>query len=180
VGDDLTEEALKKRAIVLAQKFVAQGATLIDVGGESTRPHAAAVSIEQELARVIPVITALREVLAKEVIISIDTYKAQVARQALQVGANMINDIWALRHDAEMAALVAEKEIPVVLMANMRGYQKRAIMSDIVRFLSASIDQALVAGIAMGAQSSSIQVSASARPPKKFLRYSIVLLNCVC
>jgi len=66
----------------------------------------------------------------------------------LQVGANMINDIWALRHDAEMAALVAEKEIPVVLMANMRGYQKRAIMSDIVRFLSASIDQALVAGIA--------------------------------
>src|SRR6266700_4294665 len=75
VRDDLTEEALKKRAITLAQDFVAQGATFIDIGGESTRPHAASVSLEQELARVVPVITALREVLPKEVIISIDTYK---------------------------------------------------------------------------------------------------------
>lgn len=148
VRDDLTEEALIKRAIALAQEFVAQGATFIDIGGESTRPHAAPVSIEQELARVIPVITALRKVLPKEVIISIDTYKAQIARLALQAGADMINDIWALRHDAAMAALAAEQGVPVVLMANMRGYQRRAIMSDIVRFLSASIEQALAAGIA--------------------------------
>jgi len=148
VRDDLTEEALKKRAITLAQDFVAQGATFIDIGGESTRPHAASVSLEQELARVVPVITALREVLPKEVIISIDTYKAQVAHPALQAGADMINDIWALRHDTEMAVLAAKQEVPVILMANMRGYQRRAIMSDIVRFLSASIDLALMAGIA--------------------------------
>jgi dihydropteroate synthase len=148
VRDDLTEEALLKRAIALAQIFVAQGATFIDIGGESTRPSAAPVSVEQELARVVPVIIALREVLPEEIIISIDTYKAPVARQALQAGADMVNDIWALRHDADMAELIAEQEVPVVLMANMRGYQKRAIVSDIVRFLSASIDQALAAGVA--------------------------------
>jgi dihydropteroate synthase len=148
VRDDLTEDALIKRAIVLAQNYVAQGATFIDVGGESTRPNAAPVSVEQELARVVPVITALREVLPKEVIISIDTYKAQVARQSLQTGADMVNDIWALHRDADMAKLIAERGVPVVLMANMRGYHKRAIVSDIVRFLSASIDLALAAGIA--------------------------------
>src|ERR1051326_3059333 len=83
VRDDLSEEALIQRAITLAKRFVAQGATFIDIGGESTLPNAAAVSVEQELARVVPVITALREVLPKETILSIDTYKSEVARQAL-------------------------------------------------------------------------------------------------
>lgn len=146
--DGLSEEALVQRAIVQAQHFVAEGAHLLDVGGESTRPGAATVSVEQELARVIPVIEALHEVLSTEVMISIDTYKAEVADQALNAGACIVNDIWALRYDPEMAAVVSEHAVPVVLMANMRGYQKREIVSDVVRFLARSIDRALEAGIA--------------------------------
>jgi dihydropteroate synthase len=152
-GDGLVNDAQPPRtmieqAVALAQTYVAEGATCIDVGGESTRPNFAPVSVEQEVARVCPVIRALVETLPKDVIISIDTYKAEVARQALDAGASMINDIWALRHDPALAALASEREVPVVLMANMRGYQKRDIVSDVLRFLSGSIDLALAAGIA--------------------------------
>jgi len=152
-GDGLVEEtrsqdAIISQAVVLAQEYVAGGAAIIDIGGESTRPHAATISLEQELARVLPVIQALYAALPGEIIISIDTYKAEVARQALDAGASLVNDIRALRGDTLMAALVAERRLPVVLMANMRGYQKHEIVSDVVRYLSASIDQALAAGVA--------------------------------
>src|SRR6266536_2093891 len=76
--DTLTEDELVQRTIVLAKKFVAEGATMIDVGGESTRPQAPAISAELELARVIPVLQALREALPPEIIISIDTYKQRL------------------------------------------------------------------------------------------------------
>src|SRR2546425_1328842 len=115
VEDTLTQDAIIQRAVTQAQQFVADGAIIIDVGGESTRPQAAAISTEQELARVVPVVRALHDTLPKEVMISIDTYKAEVARQALDAGACMINDIWALRRDpptinrgATMAALASE------------------------------------------------------------------------
>lgn len=152
-GDGLAAESLPlevivERAVAQARAFVQEGATIIDVGGESTRPHALPVSLEQELARVLPVIQALYAALPQEVIISIDTYKAEVARQALDVGACMINDIWGLHLDPNMAALVSERRVPVVLMANMRGYQKHEIVSDVLRFLAASIDMALAAGVA--------------------------------
>ncbi len=144
-----TEEELVYKAIEQAQHFVAEGATFIDVGGESTRPNEAkAVSEEEEIARVIPVIKALRATLPKEMIISIDTYKASVAAKALDAGADLINDIWGLRHDPAMAHIASERNVPVILMANMRGYQKHEIISDIVRFLAGSIDLALAAGIA--------------------------------
>lgn len=146
--EGLSEEALVQRSITLAQRFVAEGAQFLDVGGESTRPGAATISSEQELARVIPVLQALREVLPDHIMISIDTYKAEVARQALDAGACIINDIWALQYDPEMAAVASAYGVPVILMANMRGYQRREIVSDVVRFLSRSIDQALDAGIA--------------------------------
>jgi dihydropteroate synthase len=152
-GDGLAEEALTQeqvveRAVALARKFGTEGATMIDVGGESTRPQFAPISVDQELARVVPVIRALHANLPGEIMISIDTYKAEVARQALDAGACIINDIWALRQDPNMAALVSERGVPVVLMANMRGYQKREIVSDVVRFLAHSIDFALAAGVA--------------------------------
>ena len=151
-GDGLLEnapeqEAFVQRAVAQAQQFVADGATLIDVGGESTRPNAAPISVEQELARVLPVIRALHAALPQEVTISIDSYKAEVARQALDAGASIVNDIWGLRRDAAMASLVAERGIPVVLMANMRGYRRQEIVSDVVRFLAGSIDLALAAGV---------------------------------
>ena len=95
-----------------------EGADIIDVGGESTRPYAQKVSAEEELERVIPVIKALSKELT--IPISIDTYKAEVARQALEAGASIINDISALRFDAEMISLAAEIKVPVILM-HMKG-----------------------------------------------------------
>jgi len=148
VDETLTPGVIVARAVSQAQQFVAEGATIIDVGGESTRPNFAPISAEQELARVLPVIGALYAVLPKEVIISIDTYKAEVARQALDTGACMINDIWALNRDPAMSGLASEREVPIILMANMRGYHKHEIVSDAVRFLAHSIDLALAAGVA--------------------------------
>src|SRR6266704_6052501 len=148
VEETLTPDEIVARAVEQAKHYVAEGAALIDVGGESTRPDFAPISVEEELARVMPVVKALHASLPGEVLISIDTYKAEVARQALDAGACIVNDIWALRYDAAMASLVAERGIPVVLMANMRGYRRREIVSDVVRFLAGSIDLALSAGVA--------------------------------
>lgn len=130
-----------------ARNFVDEGATLIDIGGESTRPHFTPLEPEEELNRVIPVIQHLVAHLPPEIIISIDTYKVEVARQALDSGASMVNDIWGLQRDPSMANLVAERDVPVVIMANMRGYIKQEIVSDVIRFLARSIDLALAAGV---------------------------------
>lgn len=148
IENTLAQEDFVQRAVAQAQTFIAGGATLIDVGGESTRPHAAPVSLEQELARVLPVIQAFYTTLPRDIMISIDTYKAEVARAALDAGASIVNDIWALRRDPNMASLISERRVPVILMANMRGYQKHEIVSDVTRFLAGSIDLALTAGIA--------------------------------
>jgi len=94
------------------------GADIIDIGGESTRPFATPVSLQEELDRVIPVITTLRREL--DLALSIDTYKAPVAREALAAGASLVNDISALRFDPQMASLVAAADVPVVLM-HMQG-----------------------------------------------------------
>ncbi len=105
-----------ERAVARARQMVAEGADVIDVGGESTRPGAEKVALEVELARVIPVVRALRNAL--QVPISVDTYKAEVARQALAAGAHIINDVSALRADPQMAAVVAQHQCPVILMHN--------------------------------------------------------------
>ena len=142
------QEQVLARVLEQARAFIAEGATLLDVGGESTRPDFAPLPLEEELRRVIPVISLLAAQLPPEVIISVDTYKAEVARQAMESGASIINDIWGLKRDPEMASLAAERGVPVILMANMRGYEKREIVSDVTRFLARSIDQALEAGVA--------------------------------
>jgi dihydropteroate synthase len=145
--DRRSQDEVIHQAVTLALQWVNEGPVMIDVGGESTRPGASTLSLEQELGRVIPVIQALSSALPGEIIISIDTYKAEVARQALHAGASLVNDIWALRADPLMAVLVSERRVPIVLMANMRGYQKHEIVSDVTRFLAGSIDLALSAGI---------------------------------
>jgi dihydropteroate synthase len=142
------QDNLPARALAQARAFVAEGATLVDVGGESTRPGFTALPLEEEIRRVIPVIQHLGAHLAPGVIISIDTYKAEVARQALAAGAGLVNDIWGLQRDPGMAELVVESGVPVVLMANMRGTERREIVSDVLRFLARSIDLALAAGVA--------------------------------
>ena len=146
--DPTTEDAVVQRAVEQARQYVEDGATLIDVGGESTRPGAATTPAEEEMARVLPVITALRKALPTHAIISIDTYKAEVAHRALECGADVVNDIWGFQHDPEMAAVVAQHGVPAVLMANMRGFQRRELLSDVTRFLARSIDIALAAGVA--------------------------------
>ncbi len=103
-------------ALEQARRFAAAGADILDVGGESTRPGAESVSAAEEKARVLPVIQALAAEL--EVPISIDTYKAEVAAAALDAGADMVNDVWSLRADSQLAPLVAERGVPIVLMHN--------------------------------------------------------------
>jgi dihydropteroate synthase len=146
--DSLSEEQVLARVLEQARGFVEAGATLLDIGGESTRPHFTPLSAEEEVSRVLPVIRLLREQLPPEVIISIDTYKAAVARQALDAGACMVNDTWALRRDPAMAGLVAERGVPVILMANLRESRHYEVVSDVTRFLAGSIELALTAGVA--------------------------------
>lgn len=117
-------------ALEQAKKMVEDGVDIIDIGGESTRPGHTQISVEEEIGRVVPVI----EMLSKEldVIISIDTYKYQVAEAALKAGANIINDIWGLQYDnGEMAKLAAEYNVPVIAMHNQNGteYSEDIILS---------------------------------------------------
>ena len=102
------------KAIDHALKMVEEGANIIDIGGESTRPGAEAVQLEEELSRTIPIIEAVR--LKSDCLISIDTYKSKVAKAALAAGADMVNDISGLTFDHNMASLVAERNVPVIIM----------------------------------------------------------------
>ena len=117
-------------ALEQAKKMVEDGVDIIDIGGESTRLGHTQISVEEEIERVVPVI----EMLSKEldVIISIDTYKYQVAEAALKAGAHIINDIWGLQYDnGEMAMLAAEYNVPVIAMHNQNGteYSEDIILS---------------------------------------------------
>ncbi len=133
-------------ALAQARRLVAEGADIIDIGGESTRPESSPVSADEELNRVIPVI----EKLAKEITvpISIDTYKPDVARRALEAGAGMINDIWGLRRNTELALVAAEWGVPLVIMANQREATYDQIVPEVISSLKRGIDLALDAGVA--------------------------------
>lgn len=105
-------------AVTQAEQMISDGVDVIDIGGESTRPFATPVELEEELARVIPVITTLRK--KYQTPISIDTTKAEVARLALDAGADIINDVSALQHDPAMIELVKNTDVPVIIM-HMQG-----------------------------------------------------------
>jgi dihydropteroate synthase len=144
-------ERVVAAAVEQAQQMVADGADMLDIGGESTRPvteGAPPLPEDIERARVIPVIKALAGALPPQIIVSIDTYKASVARAALDAGATLVNDIWGLRADPGMARLVAERGIPIILMSNVRGQQRHDPLSDVTRQLAGSLQMALDAGIA--------------------------------
>lgn len=148
--DQLTEVEVVRLAVERAERMVAQGADLIDVGGESTRPSTAGsepLSAEVERARVVPVIAALAATLPASVIISVDTYKAATAAAALDAGANLVNDVWGLQADPEMAPLVKARGVPVVLMSNLRGQPRHEPVADVTRRLAGSIELALASGI---------------------------------
>ena len=117
-GDGLLrQEDVAAAAVAQAEQFLLDGADILDVGGESTRPGAAAISEDEEISRVAPVIGAIRTAFP-DALISIDTTKSAVATQALKAGANWVNDIWGLKADPALSSVVAEWQAPVVLMHN--------------------------------------------------------------
>ncbi len=148
--DRLTPTQIVSAAVEQARQMVANGADMIDVGGESTRPATVdqpPLPQEVERERVVPVIEALASALPPHILISIDTYKANVAEAALDAGAHFVNDIWGARADPQMAPLVAERETPIVLMSNLRGEMRLDPLADVLRHLSGSLDLALAAGV---------------------------------
>lgn len=142
-------------AVEAALRMEQDGASIVDVGGESTRPGAEAVPAGQELERIIPVIEAIRA--RSAVTISVDTRKALVAAAALDAGADMINDVSALRHDPDMPGLAARRGVPVILM-HMRGEPRTMqeqiayddVVEDVIHELSEWRDDAMAAGVAEG------------------------------
>ncbi|MBI2887465.1 MAG: dihydropteroate synthase [Chloroflexi bacterium] len=143
-GDGLAGDP--EAAVAQALRFAAEGADILDIGGESTRPGHQPVSAEEELVRVLPALRAVRA--AVSLPISIDTYKSPVAEAALGAGADMINDIWGLKRDPALAALAAQRGVPVVLMHNQEGTQYQELLTDIIASLRKSCRIALEAGVA--------------------------------
>lgn len=154
-GDGLADDF--KAAVKRAKQMASEGADIIDIGGESTRPNAQPVSVDEELRRVIPVIERLTGELA--VPMSIDTTKYEVAQKALEAGARMLNDQWGLKRDPRLAELAAEWQVPIVLMSNQRdkgGYDadlKRDTaeyedpIAEIISSLKGSLEIAAEAGV---------------------------------
>src|SRR4051794_15791675 len=137
-----------EHAIAQARRMVAEGADLLDIGAESTRPYGgmAPVTAEEEWGRLAPVLPA---VVALGVPVSIDTMKAAVAAQALAAGAVIANDVWGLQHDPAMAHMVAEHAVPIVIMHNRDAADAAIdIMADIAAFFGRSLEIAARAGIA--------------------------------
>lgn len=142
-GDGLGDNI--KAAIAQAKQFVAEGVDIIDIGGESTRPGAPPLAVDIELHRTTPAI----EKLAGEVAVplSIDTYKSVVAARAVEAGARMINDVWGLKKDPDIARVAAEAGVPLVLVSNQRDSSCRDIVSEVISSLESSMNLALKAGV---------------------------------
>lgn len=134
--------------------MLAEGADIIDIGGESTRPGSDSVSPDEQINRVVPIILAIRKQISKEITISIDTTLSKVATAALDAGANLINDVTAGQNDANILALAAEREAPIILM-HSQGTPKTMqnnpfynnVVAEVLAFLNSRIDNALTAGI---------------------------------
>lgn len=134
-------------ALRQAAKMAAEGAAIIDIGGESTRPGHRPVGAEEEAARVLPVIAAVERETGLPV--SVDTYRHETARLALEAGADMINDIWGLRYDGgEMARLIAQSGAACCLMHNRKSAEYRDFMPELLEDLRGTLDLAAAAGIA--------------------------------
>jgi dihydropteroate synthase len=141
-GDGLRDA---EAAIAQGKRFAAEGADIIDVGGESTRPGFKPISIDEELGRVMPVIERLARELS--VPVSIDTYKSEVARQAVAAGARMINDVWELKRDPKLARVAAQACVPLVISQNQRESLFHDFFPELIASLKKSMQIALDAGV---------------------------------
>lgn len=142
-GDGLL--ANPRAALEQALRFEADGADIIDVGAESTRPGHTPVSVDEELRRLLPTLEMLTS--RVKLPISVDTYKAEVARRALEAGASMLNDIWGLKEGPGLASLAAEHDVPIVIMHNQHGTEYRDLLPDIMSSLRASVEKARAVGV---------------------------------
>ena len=137
-------------AVRMAVRFQEDGADIIDVGGESTRPpgiygDSKPVSVDEELSRIIPMIEAIKR--ETDLPVSIDTYKAAVAQDAIEAGASMINDVWALQRDPDMLMVAADADVPVVLMHNQVGTEYDDMVPDVIEGLQQRVDAAVKGGV---------------------------------
>lgn len=143
-GDGLGDNI--QAAVAQAKRLVDDGADIIDIGGESTRPGSQPISADEELRRVIPVIERLSGELSAP--LSIDTYKSAVASRAVKAGARMINDVWGLKRDPELARVAAEAGVPIILVSNQQNAVRCDIIAEVISSLEKSIEQATEAGVA--------------------------------
>ncbi|MEI9427593.1 dihydropteroate synthase [Mesorhizobium sp. Cs1299R1N3] len=134
-------------ALVQARRMIGEGAAIIDVGGESTRPGAAAISATEEQARILPVIEALAR--AGDVLISVDTYRAETARLAVAAGAHIVNDVWGLQREPDIARVAAETGAGLVIMHTGRDREKLPdVIADQLAFLGKSLEIGRGQGVA--------------------------------
>ncbi len=134
-----------EKAVEYAERLVQEGADLLDIGGESTRPGHKPVSAEEELERVIPVIEAITKRVS--VPLSVDTYKAEVAKQAIEAGASIINDIWGAKKEPEIAVVAKQYNVPIILMHNREELPYNDFLKDAFGDLRESIAIAKEAGV---------------------------------
>ena len=134
------------RAMAHAAQMIEEGATIIDVGGESTRPGYTMISDEEEISRVVPVIRELKK--RFDVAVSVDTYKSAVAKAAVEAGADMVNDIWGLKYDEKMAEVIANTGAACCLMHNRKEADYTDFMPDMLEDLKEAVAIAKKAGIA--------------------------------
>jgi dihydropteroate synthase len=132
-------------AVRQGRRLIDEGADILDIGGESTRPEALPLPAEEEMKRVIPVVERLATL---PVPLSIDTYKADVARKALDAGASIINDIWGLKKDPRMAQLAAERGVPLIITSNQRDEPVVDILQAVLADLKMGLQVALESGVA--------------------------------
>lgn len=132
-------------ALKRVKEMIEEGADIIDVGGESTRPNFEVVKEEEEIKRVVPIIRAIKENF--DIPVSIDTYKSKTAEAAIEAGADIINDIWGFKKDKDMAKVAAKYNVPCILMHNRENKEYNDLMKDVVFDLVESINIALNAGV---------------------------------
>ena len=137
-------------AVALGRRMVDEGADLLDIGGESSRPGHQDIEADDEIARVVPVVAALRAALPATPL-SVDTTKTAVAAAALDAGADLVNDVWGVAPDAGLLELAAERGTPIVLMHNRAEARYTNLMAEILADLQAAIERALAAGVAWDA-----------------------------
>lgn len=132
-------------ALKRVKEMIEEGADIIDVGGESTRPNFEVVKEDEEIKRVVPIIRAIKENF--DIPVSIDTYKSKTAEAAIEAGADIINDIWGFKKDKDMAKVAAKYNVPCILMHNREKKEYNDLMKDVVFDLVESINIALNAGV---------------------------------